>query len=1133
MNLKITTTKKIISILMFFILSISFELKAQTKGMIVEPATGAGTEILDPNLDGYVSQTTAGFINDDKIESEIPYVPFTVIGFEPTSDLENAPNCGFTDFVDSGTEDAGLHHYNAINGKWYFRFRMGSISPNAKSYSVLIDTDGLFGNSGPNADPDFTANNPGFEIEIILATKFGVYVYDISNSTPNCDPVISYNGRTHWQKAIAHSEICNPQNFFLDFYVDFADLTAQFGLTPSTPVRMVFMDNTGAKKSSICNVSSRSDVGGISDSDCGSLANCLQQLINNQDFCTLEESVDGLCKAVTPCPGIQAAIDGGASSVSGTSSEVNGTIIRVYKNDTLIGTTTVTGGAWTLDSISPVLAIDDTIRVQAEAPDKVASDLLCNEKVVGGTCTPALVVTGLCTPNKGFEGTGIVGAIVRVYNTNGTLRSATNGTDWDGVNVTVAADGTWIWKCNGQSSCSGGANNCIPNGAYYITQQQAGKCESDPVWACFGSTNSESPTITTSPINSSTTSISGGVPAPGNVENVRIFLYVNGEEVASVLTTAGGNWTFGSLTLNACDTLSFRSQRAALCASAPTNTTVVTNITSVAPVIESSACVATTLSTVSGFAVEDFDSPVQIYVNGVPTGTPTTVNEFGRFVKTGLSIAVGSTVTARVTGTCKLQSADSNPITVFGKSSNAGLTLTTSPIIEGMTSLSGAGVNGDTVFLYIDNYPIYEELEEINLVKAVVSGGTWTATGIYDGALYPQGFVSVAAKTPGGSCISDTAAYRQVQCAPPDDSKGLSDSEALVCEKSFVANIDIEDSEPFIIYQFYNGIEPSGSSVLGNGSSITLISDTIISPTTLTIKALKIPVGTCEAMLNNDVEVSLTFLPEKDKIILVEDSIVEGNRALVEIEDSQTNVIYQLYNMTLDQASGDPLQGDGGTIILESDVITEDTEFKIIATTCECDGDLACETELEETFQMFLKANVLPVKFISFYAQNVENGVQLVWSTASEINSDYFEVERSTNLLTGFERIGFVKAAGYSNVVKYYNFIDKQPNNGYNFYRLKQVDFNTDYEYTKTVYVSSYHVKNASISVFPNPFDSYINIVNNENKALGYLVIRDISGKIIFEQEVREKAWRVDMDEFPQGLYFLNLDYGQTFKIIK
>ncbi|MBC7440208.1 MAG: hypothetical protein H7250_09515, partial [Flavobacterium sp.] len=156
---------------LFIVLTIS-EAGAQTKGLIVEPATGAGKVVLDPNGDGFSSATTGGFFTDDQIESEIPYSSLVFPFVEPTSDLSAGPNCSFTDFVDQGDQDPAQAYFDA-NGNWLFRLRMGSSRPNAKSYSILIDTDGLFGGTGPNRDPQYSSSNPGFEIEIVLATKFG------------------------------------------------------------------------------------------------------------------------------------------------------------------------------------------------------------------------------------------------------------------------------------------------------------------------------------------------------------------------------------------------------------------------------------------------------------------------------------------------------------------------------------------------------------------------------------------------------------------------------------------------------------------------------------------------------------------------------------------------------------------------------------------------------------------------------------------------------------------------------------------------------------------------------------------------------------------------------------------------
>ena len=139
MNLRLNKLKTFFALLLVVAL-FSGTAKSQTRGLIYLPATGAA--VLDPNGDGYASATTAGFIANDKAESEIPYAPLVFPGTEPTSDVNNGPNCGFTDFVDSGSEDPALSYLDGSNNLLY-RMRMGSSSPNAKSYSILIDTDNV------------------------------------------------------------------------------------------------------------------------------------------------------------------------------------------------------------------------------------------------------------------------------------------------------------------------------------------------------------------------------------------------------------------------------------------------------------------------------------------------------------------------------------------------------------------------------------------------------------------------------------------------------------------------------------------------------------------------------------------------------------------------------------------------------------------------------------------------------------------------------------------------------------------------------------------------------------------------------------------------------------------------------
>jgi hypothetical protein len=121
-------------------------------------------------------------VSNDEGESEIPFVPIVLLNPEPTSDLATGPSCGFTDLVDDATSYSAAYTY--LSGtNWLFRFRLGNYAPNSKGYSILLDTDGLFGESGTLKDPNYTAGNPGFEIEIILVTNHGVRLYDADGTT--------------------------------------------------------------------------------------------------------------------------------------------------------------------------------------------------------------------------------------------------------------------------------------------------------------------------------------------------------------------------------------------------------------------------------------------------------------------------------------------------------------------------------------------------------------------------------------------------------------------------------------------------------------------------------------------------------------------------------------------------------------------------------------------------------------------------------------------------------------------------------------------------------------------------------------------------------------------------------------
>ena len=165
--------------------------------------------------------------------------------------------------------------------------------------------------------------------------------------------------------------------------------------------------------------------------------------------------------------------------------------------------------------------------------------------------------------------------------------------------------------------------------------------------------------------------------------------------------------------------------------------------------------------------------------------------------------------------------------------------------------------------------------------------------------------------------------------------------------------------------------------------------------------------------------------------------------------------------------------------------------------------------------------NILPVTLISFEAKKnkTNTGVILTWKTASELNSAYFLVERSSNGVD-YQSIGKIQAAGSSNQLNAYSFADNTPNEGVNYYRLNQFDFNGLHEYS-TVKAIEFNHHEFSVTIFPNPFTSSVEIVNNEFTENNTVELRiyDAIGKPMITMIITKKITILETENFPSGVY--------------
>ena len=137
--------------------------------------------------------------------------------------------------------------------------------------------------------------------------------------------------------------------------------------------------------------------------------------------------------------------------------------------------------------------------------------------------------------------------------------------------------------------------------------------------------------------------------------------------------------------------------------------------------------------------------------------------------------------------------------------------------------------------------------------------------------------------------------------------------------------------------------------------------------------------------------------------------------------------------------------------------------------------------------------NPLPVTLEEFSAKRVnDNQVLVSWATTMEHLSDHFEVQRSTDI-SSFENIKTVRAVGESETTTYYSITDDQPENGMNYYRLKEIDKDNKFYYSPVASVK-FEVP-VGIKLYPNPAEDYAIITSKE--PILEVKVYDAAGKLL------------------------------------
>lgn len=260
-------------------------------------------------------------------------------------------------------------------------------------------------------------------------------------------------------------------------------------------------------------------------------------------------------------------------------------------------------------------------------------------------------------------------------------------------------------------------------------------------------------------------------------------------------------------------------------------------------------------------------------------------------------------------------------------------------------------------------------------------------------------------------------------------------------------------------------------------------------------------------------------------------STINGEPALTGIREEWTREIFDLQNY----------------------VGLNNLRFRFVFTTTNTDANYVFNTDegfFIDNFEVMSGGNsnvILPLELISFTGKNIEEGNLLNWTTASELNTTHFEIERTVNGVD-FETLGSVAAAGNSKSIQQYNFIDKQPYLGENLYRLKMYDLDGSYSYSKMIAIEVHDATAFTFTptgiekLFPNPTNANLNVLFNvsENIASFNLQAYDITGAVLYQQQLQLEKGKhtipIDVSILSTGQYILsitnpinNVTYEQKF----
>jgi hypothetical protein len=162
----------------------------------------------------------------------------------------------------------------------------------------------------------------------------------------------------------------------------------------------------------------------------------------------------------------------------------------------------------------------------------------------------------------------------------------------------------------------------------------------------------------------------------------------------------------------------------------------------------------------------------------------------------------------------------------------------------------------------------------------------------------------------------------------------------------------------------------------------------------------------------------------------------------------------------------------------------------------------------------------LPIELTTFDVKQIDNKIEITWTTATEINNDFFTIERSADGINFYE-IKKIKGAGNSSTSKHYSIYDIEPPTGINYYRLKQTDYDGKYKYYELKAIEFISI---TTLITYNWTDDFLKItITSDKRKDVFISVINVIGQTIYYQNIRinKGVNQIDIDLSRQTMTLL------------